>query len=749
MRPVPGTPLHSDEVRVAAMNRLLKGKARVITANKRAPERDFLFHYQVDTTARNWEEHFHYWLRTTHGGVITDVYLDYFFFLVSWYRQGYGQKWYDHLLVLNFSGFAYLPIPQDPRGDPLPTRDHKYHEQLKYDVWEKRGQFLKGNQLTTVPWCKATMNVHEDLVAVDSRKNEAPTRNHRYQAHYRIEGILRISARQMQNLDYLRRGGRRQYTWKTVNKRRVVQALTPLPGKPTPAPPTPAGPAATVMPPTPAPTTPAPTTPAPTTPRTPSANVHADTLLALQTPRVAAAPAPAATVTQTPTVTAAPTPTVTAAPTPTPTVTAAPTPAPTYSVKTQVTYRGVATNKLKARIVHNKGRYQVRLPKSLTGTGKRGEITFKKTVPFGIHQDFGEFLHQRLKRVAAPWKTAAAAGQWYVSRRETFKQKVEADYQAHVARRGSTRAARMAAFNMASAGLARMHGTDVNIVSPLVSAGQTALFSVGLPDFPELRTAKSKLGEVQAIRIGSRRNRTNRNLPHAYLYLPGPLIRAAKGKQVSLGTKYGVNVAWIQFVHEYVTSVVSKWTTIEKARAWVDHQVRTFVQHLQHLWGTMGGNVVPVTKPWSIKPSKLPIDREYVDKGWFPPEAATDPGMGLWCERAGLHKFEYLVTGDLVEVVPSDGMTKTQGYYGIDANEDKTKKIVPTVAALHSGVLYHTFYVGHRRANPTHKAVYTDDGKALLVPHPEHGPTAAGEEFCFDYGCHKKDVQDNVTLPDE
>ena len=209
MRPVPGTPLHSDEVRVAAMNRLLKGKARVITANKRAPERDFLFHYQVDTTARNWEESLNDWLRTTHGGVITDVYLDYFFFLVSWYRQGYGQKWYDHLLVLNFSGFAYLPIPQDPRGDPLPTRDHKYHEQLKYDVWEKRGQFLKGNQLTTVPWCKATMNVHEDLVAVDSRKNEAPTRNHRYQAHYRIEGILRISARQMQNLDYLRRGGRR------------------------------------------------------------------------------------------------------------------------------------------------------------------------------------------------------------------------------------------------------------------------------------------------------------------------------------------------------------------------------------------------------------------------------------------------------------------------------------------------------------------------------------------------------------
>ena len=83
MRPVPGTPLHSDEVRVAAMNRQLKGKARVITASKRAPERDFLFHYQLDTTARNWEESLNDWLRTTHGGVITDVYLDYFFF---WFR---------------------------------------------------------------------------------------------------------------------------------------------------------------------------------------------------------------------------------------------------------------------------------------------------------------------------------------------------------------------------------------------------------------------------------------------------------------------------------------------------------------------------------------------------------------------------------------------------------------------------------------------------------------------------------------
>lgn len=91
MRPVPGTPLHSDEVRVAAMNRQLKGKARVITANKRAADRDFLFHYQVDTTANNWADSFNEWLRTIHGGGLTDIYLDYFFF---WFRgtdKGTGQ----------------------------------------------------------------------------------------------------------------------------------------------------------------------------------------------------------------------------------------------------------------------------------------------------------------------------------------------------------------------------------------------------------------------------------------------------------------------------------------------------------------------------------------------------------------------------------------------------------------------------------------------------------------------------------
>ena len=50
MTPNADTNLRSDEVRVVAMNRLLKGKARVITANKTEPQhRDFMYHYKMNT----------------------------------------------------------------------------------------------------------------------------------------------------------------------------------------------------------------------------------------------------------------------------------------------------------------------------------------------------------------------------------------------------------------------------------------------------------------------------------------------------------------------------------------------------------------------------------------------------------------------------------------------------------------------------------------------------------------------------
>ena len=107
--------------------------------------------------------------------------------------------------------------------------------------------------------------------------------------------------------------------------------------------------------------------------------------------------------------------------------------------------------------------------------------------------------------------------------------------------------------------------------STLVAPSKSATYNVPLPDFPELRTGKSKLGQVQAIRVGFRLNHGSRNKSIAYVYLPGALLRKEKGKQFSLGTGNGPHHGWMSFVWEYLSYTVSKWSTFEEAREWTDN----------------------------------------------------------------------------------------------------------------------------------------------------------------------------------
>ena len=425
MTPNADTNLRSDEVRVVAMKRLLKGKARVITANKTGPQHlDFMYHYKMNTGRTGWEKRFNEWLEQHHGGVLTDVYLDYFFFIQNWYRLSFGQNWAWTPHAFRFTGSIYLPIPQDPTGAPLDKVDHDYHESLQKYFYHKRGVYLRGKQLDRVPWCKATMNVHDKLVAVDRRNHslEPPARNHRHQAHFRIEGILRMTSAQARNTGNRARGKRRQYSWKTVNKRRDVVPLAAL-DTPAPTPATPVTPAPTpAAPVTPAPPPAAPVAPAPTptvrprsasldteerrrskrrrlpprstsTPTTPSEaqGGHDPEVVEalLQTPMLAATPAPV------------PTP-------PSNVVTAASATAPTPSARAlvvKVKHQGKSRS-LSVRVVVHAGRFQIRLPKALSGV-RRGDITFRKTSPFGLEDDFGEFLFAHLRRVVTPWMTSA------------------------------------------------------------------------------------------------------------------------------------------------------------------------------------------------------------------------------------------------------------------------------------------------------------------------------------------------------
>ena len=86
--------MDSDEYRVWMMNNMLAGEARVLTMNRFHVD-DNDFHLDHDTQLM-WAEHVNREV-TALGGVITDVWLDYFFFVPSWYRRSYGVKWLENL----------------------------------------------------------------------------------------------------------------------------------------------------------------------------------------------------------------------------------------------------------------------------------------------------------------------------------------------------------------------------------------------------------------------------------------------------------------------------------------------------------------------------------------------------------------------------------------------------------------------------------------------------------------------------
>ena len=125
----------------------------------------------------------------------------------------------------------------------------------------------------------------------------------------------------------------------------------------------------------------------------------------------------------------------------------------------------------------------------------------------------------------------------------------------------------------------------------MVAPSKSATYNVPLPDFPKLRTVKSKFGHVQAIRVGSRLNSGSRNKSLAYIYLPGALLLERKGKQFSLGTGNGPHAGWMLFVWEYLSYTVSKWSTFDEAREWTVNHLHTFIALVQRVWFLNGGNV--------------------------------------------------------------------------------------------------------------------------------------------------------------
>jgi hypothetical protein len=279
----------------------------------------------------------------------------------------------------------------------------------------------------------------------------------------------------------------------------------------------------------------------------------------------------------------------------------------------------------------------------------------------------------------------------------------------------------------------------------MVSKGKRSK-GIRLPDFVELKSGKSRAGEVQCIRIISR-DASAKHPAQGFIYFPAALVDNKKGAEYTLGVKYGTNTAWINFVAEYTEYAVSKWKDIQGARLWLRTQRRKFIKLVQSLWKFRGGNDVPANRVWAIRPSTLPPDPEYIKKKHFPARSANDPGYGLYCTKPGQHLIWYDGPTTIRKPPPPTDLESEYMASIIDTDDI----IVPSQDAFDTWALHHSFLVGHKRIrlDPTHEPCCMKDDTGEYRPCLKPLRDAKkDEEFCFDYGKHLEGAKDVATAED-
>ena len=719
--------LHSDEIRVASLNRLLEGRARVITMNKRPTGK---YHFQVNFLQPRWPIRFAVWLENTLNGVITDIYLDYFFFLQSWYRFSYGTKWIKVLRQIDYTGTAYLPIPKCPAtGESVVQQDRVYHQNLVNDVINAGGSYIKNiHEIAAIPLCAATINEEEIL------RNKCKARTHSWQIKNRIAGILAITRQQL-NIDGHTDAVIALCNFKTTNQTPMsVSPSPPLPASASQSRPLPTSVSASRLLPASVSSSLLPLLASVVSTLPPmvtsvsaslpsSTSVSASLSLPVSDSSASPLVSPSPSLPMSTSVSASlPSSTSVSASLSLPASDSSVSPSLPFSVKVDLedARKYIIVTKRK------QGKLQIILPTKLTGNNKRGYIAFSKCTPFGVNPEFGKFLQRKLVTELNRWHKVADAHKWYQNDRVMWKQRVQNNYRIHVKRNDQR-------IRVATTRSSRQ-------VSLVYNTKSTDSVVIPLPDFPELQTSKSKTGEVQAIRIRVTKA-TAKNKAAAHLYLPGALFNPAKGKRFSLGTEHGINPNWVRFVTEHLSYCVHRWKSFDDVQRWVQQYKTMFVSFVQKLWKFEGGNAKPVNKYWSIRPSSLPVDQEYVEKGWFQPSA--DPGYGLWCTEPDTMLTIWFTGPEGITVRNEGTMYYTQGFYAADI--DDHSQIVPDMNCFKCCVLHHSFLVGHRRVekNPTHYGVVINGVPCLKPRRP-----CQIEEICFDYGYHLSGVKTHTTKPD-
>ena len=780
--------LTSDEIRVASLNRLLEGRARVITMNKKHDAGN-KYHLDVNLQQSSWPRAFMVWLEKTHHGVITDIYLDYFFFLHTWYRLSYGTKWIEVLGQIEYTGTAYLPICRCPKGAAI---DRDINQKLVDDVTRAGGKYIQNaNAIDSIPLCMATIHVDEML------KNLSATRVHSWQIKLRIAGFVAITRQQIDasrspplpaasqlllpaSVSKHQDCALTLYNLaKTTNPppTSVVPPSPPLPASTTPSIPLHHSVSASLSSPASMSVSPLPVSESPPVSPSPSLTKSvSQPVLPLQTCASPSIPMhnfvpgllpltsasllpsilphnfvsgllPSASVSLLPSIPAhnfvsglmpsaslslLPFPVLDSSLTPSLSLPASESSLPTPAVAaTPPLLRQLCVNaKFKDSgprkiVIRQKAEsFVIVLPAKLTGTSRRGYVAFSKASPFGVNPEFGNFVQRKLSNEVQRWNNLRDAHNWFQNQL-VWKRRVSSSYRTRVT---------------------RLHGAvsrSPREASLISNANPADSVTIPVPDFPQLWTTHSRYGKVHAIRVRLSKH-TKKDKAAAHLYFPRTFFGNQQSKRISLGTENGVNPDWVRFVVEYMSYCVNKWKTFDDAKTWIIQYKMMFVDFVQKLWRLGGGNVKPVNQCWSLRPSTLPVDQEYVDKGWFPVSARNDTGYGLWCTKPGTRlTIKFTVRGGITE--RTEGvMTAMQACYAMDIAE--TVQIVPHVDCFKCWVMHHGFLVGHRRLkdNPTHYAAVVDGVPCLLPRRP-----AQAEEICFDYGYHLSSAKNFTPIPDD
>ena len=255
-----------------------------------------------------------------------------------------------------------------------------------------------------------------------------------------------------------------------------------------------------------------------------------------------------------------------------------------------------------------------------------------------------------------------------------------------------------------------------------------------------------------------------RRAAHVVVYVPA-YIRGdeySKGLEFTMGSQHDITPTWKNYVTEYLSYAVSKWYTIEKARKWVHEYRHNFVSFLNSLFDDRGFSKVPVSRRWSLRPSKAPPIEKYVVNHDFPTRSRHDPGFGVFSNVKGGPVVSFSCKDKRIAYLhdKKNGpkLTRQQEFYqavgGTEVDPARRNDFVwvPTMDALRCRVIPEGMIVNscQKPEQASHELLINEDGTTDVVP--KTGKTLEeGEEvlFYYNYDDDETGVPDPVSRSEE